>query len=254
MRMSEAVTGVLAGGMTPFAGHSGAGIRIAIVDSGVHPDHPHIRADRLEAGISIAADGTIEHGDEAALDRLGHGTAVTAAIQEKACEAICLPIRVFRERLATSAMALVTAIQWAIAQQADIINLSLGTVNAAHRGIFAQAAASAAEAGVLIIAAREANGQPCYPGALPQVLGVGLDWECPRTGYRLEQGIFMASGYPRPIPGYQQQRNLHGISFAVAQMSAFAALAAEQARGDRVPQRLSAIRHALLAEGVPKQS
>ena len=241
---------MMAGGTAPFAGYNGAAIRIAIVDSGVHPDHPHIRSDRLEAGISISADGTIEHGDEATLDQLGHGTAVAAAIQEKACEAICLPIRVFRDRLATSAAALVTAIQWAIAQQADIINLSLGSVNAAHRDIFAQAAASAADAGVLIIAAREANEQPCYPGALPQVLGVGLDWNCPRTGYRLEHGIFMASGYPRPIPGYQQQRNLHGISFAVAQMSAFAALAAEQTARDPVLERPAAIRDALLAEAV----
>lgn len=240
----------MAGGIAPFAGYSGAGIRIAIVDSGVHSEHPHIRADRLEAGISIAADGTIEHGNEATLDRLGHGTAVTAALQEKAPEAICLPIRVFRDRLATSAAALVTAIQWAITQQADIINLSLGSVNAAHRDIFAQAAASAAQAGILIVAAREANEQPCYPGALPHVLGVGLDWDCPRTGYRLEQGIFMASGFPRPIPGYQQQRNLHGISFAVAQMSAFAALAAEQTLGDPVLERPTAIRDALMAEVV----
>ena len=49
-------------------------VRIAIIDSGVHPDHPHIDAARLLPGFSVARDGSFTQGDT--LDDLGHGTAV----------------------------------------------------------------------------------------------------------------------------------------------------------------------------------
>jgi subtilisin family serine protease len=233
----------------PFPEFTGAGVRIAVVDSGVHPDHPHIAAGQLAPGVAIASDGTIETGADATRDRLGHGTAVAAAIQEKAPGATLIPVRVFRDALKTSAAALVAAIRWAVAQEVDLINLSLGSPNAAHRDVFARAADEAAWAGTLILAAREANEAPCYPGALPPVLGIGLDWDWPRTGYRPDGEGFATSGYPRPIPGVPQQRNLYGISFAVAQMSGFAALATESLEvSPRSPARLSSIREALAAE------
>lgn len=196
-------------------------IRIAIIDSGVHPEHPHIDAARLLPGIAIAGDGAISECDT--IDALGHGTAVTAAIQGQAPDALCLPIRVFHDTLRTTARALVTAIDWAVAAQVDIINLSLGTVNPAHRDLFAAVANRAQAAGVLIVAAREAEGTPCYPGSLAQVLGVSLDWDCPREDYVARDGIIFASGHPRPIPGVPQRRNLHGVSFAVANMTGIVA-------------------------------
>ena len=199
-------------------------MRIAVIDSGVHPTHPHIAADRLLPGLSLLADGTVLTGEDEALDRLGHGTAVTAAIQEQAPKALILPIRVFREGLRASARALAGAIRCAIEARVDLINLSLGTSNPAHGDVFAALADEAALAGALIVAAREAEGAPCWPGCLPQVLGVGLDWDVPRGSPALgAEGVVYASGYPRPIPGVPQQRNLYGISFAVAQVTGWVA-------------------------------
>lgn len=199
-------------------------LRIAVIDSGVHPTHPHIAADRLLPGLSLLADGTVLHGEDESLDRLGHGTAVTAAIQEQAPDALILPIRVFREGLCASARALAGAIRCAIEARVDLINLSLGTPNAAHADVFAALADEAVATGALIVAAREADGAPCWPGCLPQVLGVGLDWDVPRGVPGLgTDGVVCASGYPRPIPGVPQQRNLYGISFAVAQVTGWVA-------------------------------
>lgn len=236
----------------PFVGRSGTGVRIAIIDSGVHLGHPHIDSDRIGAGVTVLADGSIVTDANTTLDQLGHGTAVTAAIQEKAGGATCFPVRVFCSALKTSAVALVSAIRWAIDQQVDLVNLSLGSSNTAHMEIFERIVEDARNAGVVLVAAREANGVPCYPGALPEVIGVGLDWDCPREGYRVVGGVdgpfFSASGFPRPIPNVPQRRNLHGISFAVAQMTGFAALALESLDGAVAHERSERVRRALLTQ------
>lgn len=199
--------------------------RVAVIDSGVHPEHPHIAAARLMPGCCVLADGTVLDEQAEVLDRLGHGTAVTAAIQELAPDAEVLPIRVFRDGLRASARALATGIRQALEARCDLINLSLGTVNPAHADVFAGLAQEAAGQGALIVAAFEAEGQPCWPGCLPQVLGVGLDWDLPRGKPRLgaDGRMVIASGYPRPIPGVAPRRNLYGVSFAVAQVSGWMA-------------------------------
>ncbi|WP_067734239.1 subtilisin-like serine protease QhpE [Novosphingobium naphthalenivorans] len=228
---------------------TGRGIRIAIIDSGVHPQHGHIDASRLLPGAAIGSDGTIGTAPEDTLDRLGHGTAVTAAIQEKAPEAFCIPIRVFHESLKTTGYALVTAIDWAVAQGADIINLSLGSTNPAHAPAFAAAVERACHAGAIVVAPRAVDDTPCYPGALEGVLSVCLDWDCPRETYRPAtdgSGHFFASGFPRPIPGVPLRRNIHGISFSTAQMSGFAARALERSGiTDAGNRRVQTVRAAL---------
>lgn len=216
----------------PLSGLSGRGVTVAVIDSGVYPAHDHITADRIGPGAMVMPDGAVVEGDDVWLDQLGHGTAVTAAIQEKAPAALCLPVRVFREALKTSAAGLIAAMRWSIARRVDIINLSLGTTNAAHRDAFAAVVDEAGAAGIVVVAAYEANDTLCLPGSLPGVVGVDVDWDCARERYGVRwQGgspVFLASGYPRPIPGVPPRRNLYGVSFAVAQVSGFAAIACER--------------------------
>ncbi|MFW7267920.1 S8 family serine peptidase [Gluconacetobacter sp. Hr-1-5] len=216
-----------------FPGRNGAGVRIAVIDSGVQPEHPHIDRERIEPGVAILSDGSIGRTGPVP-DRLGHGTAVLAAIQEKAPRATFVPVQVFHDALRTSAKALVTAIRWAVARDVDLINLSLGSTNAAHLALFTEAVEEAGRRGVSVVAARETGEVPCYPGTIPTVIGVGLDWDVPRSRYRAArcggQFVMISSGYPRPIPGVPRRRNLYGISFAVAQATGFAALAIQECR------------------------
>ena len=104
---------------------TGRGVRVAVIDSGVHAAHPHIG--RIAGGVTIAESPI----DEPFTDLLGHGTAVMAAIQEKAPEAEYFAVRVFRSELRTSAEILCRAIEWCINQRIDVINLSLGSENPA---------------------------------------------------------------------------------------------------------------------------
>ena len=49
------------------------------------------------------------------------------------------------------------------------------------------------------------------------------DAACQRDAFRYTGGVFYASPYPRPIPGVPVERNLSGVSFAVANVSGLAA-------------------------------
>jgi hypothetical protein len=224
-------------------------VRIAVVDSGVQPGHPHVLHGQLAAGVAIDAEGLVAGGVAADEDGLGHGTAVTAAIQERAPGAVIVPVRIFGSALRATPLALAGAIDWSVDQGVAIINLSLGSTNAAHQALLGRAVERAVRAGVAVVAARTAQGCACLPGSLPGVLGVELDWDCPRTGLRWLGGevrAFAAAGYPRPIPGVPQARNLHGISFAVAAASGLAAChwpgaAPESGRVDALVAALRAV-------------
>ncbi|HWE49789.1 MAG TPA: S8 family serine peptidase [Bryobacteraceae bacterium] len=198
---------------------TGRGVRVAVIDSGVHASHPHIG--RIAGGVTIGA----EANDPGFTDVIGHGTAVMAAIQEKAPDAEYFAVRVFYRSLRTTVDLLLRAIEWSIANKIDVINLSLGTTNPAHRERFAPVVERARKQGLILVSARDAEGIPALPGSLPGVIGVDLDWECPRDSYRCNstpEGLtVVASGYPRSLPGVPPARNLHGISFAVANASGF---------------------------------
>jgi subtilisin family serine protease len=187
-----------------------------VIDSGVHAAHPHVQS--VAGGVGIDARGH-EHADYA--DRLGHGTAVTAVIREKAPDAQILAVKVFDAELATTGPALVAALRWAVDQQVDIVNLSLGTTNADHEASLFEVVQRARDGNVLIVAAAPQPDARWLPGALPTVVRVDVEWTLPRDACRLQLAPsgdleMWTSGFPRPIPGVPPERNLRGISFAVA--------------------------------------
>jgi hypothetical protein len=167
-------------------------------------------------------------------DQWGHGTAVTAAIQEKAPQAEYFAVKVFGSSLRTSTGRLIEAIEWAIANRMDVINLSLGTPKIEAWDRFQDLVERAWAVGSVIVSARVPGPRRILPGSLPQVIGVDVDWELPRHRYRIASTDgschFLASGYPRPLPGVPPARNLNGISFAVANMSGFVTRACELVR------------------------
>lgn len=200
---------------------TGRGVRVAVVDSGIHPTHPHVGG-RVDGGC-LVADDDAPGGDW--LDRLGHGTAVAAAILEKAPDATLYAVKVFDGALSTSAARVARAIRVAADAGADVINLSLGTPRQEQAALLEAAVDYAAARGAVLVSAEESDGVTWLPGSLPEVIGVRLDWSCPRDRCRVEHGPardgVVTSGYARPIPGVPLDANLKGISFAVAAVSGF---------------------------------
>jgi subtilisin family serine protease len=210
-----------------FPNRTGRGVRIAVVDSGVHADHPHVGG--VSGGIAIGPTGELS---DDYVDRLGHGTAVAAAIRERAPECELLAVRVFDRTLTTTGQALVAAIEWSALQGVQLINLSLGTTNQEHAPALAAAVANAATRGAIVVSAAPQDGAAWLPGGLHGVVAVDVEWDSPRDECRVASadasGIRLsASGYPRPIPGVPPERNFSGLSFAVANATGLLALVLE---------------------------
>ncbi len=179
-------------------------MKIAIIDSGVFEAHPHVG--KIAGAIEITPAG---FGNDP-LDRLGHGTAVAAAILEKAPDAELYSVKVFSGRLAANMAMILRALNWCREQRMDLVNLSLGTANPDHRELFLEALRGM---GTVVSAAE------MLPGSLPGVIGVSPDEDCPRDQFQIRDGIYYASPYPRPIEGLPSKLNLQGVSFAVANVT-----------------------------------
>jgi len=190
-------------------------VTVAVVDSGVNVPHPHLPAVAGGVGIDLEGNETDEY-----VDVLGHGTAVAAAIHEKAPAAEILAVKVFHRELAATPRMLVRAIDWATERGVRIVNLSLGTPLELRAAELEPVVERAVRAGSIIVSAYELDGRAWYPGSLEGVVGVCLDAEQPRESVAVAERerrlVLHASPYPRPIPGVPKERNLQGISFAVA--------------------------------------
>ena len=201
-------------------------MKIAIIDSGIHPGHPHVG--EIAGAVEITLAGVASDG----IDRLGHGTAVAGAIREKAPDAELYAVKVFDRRLTANIDLILRALEWCRDHAMDIVNLSLGTENPAHRDRLL----AAVRDDLLVVSAGNA-----LPGSFSGVIGVLPDPDCPRDVFRYHDGMFYASPYPRPIPGIPVARNLQGISFTVANMTGMIA-------GVLKTSSRSTIREALIAQ------
>ena len=109
---------------------SGAGVTVAVIDSGVDAGHVDLQGQVLGGLDLVDAKG------DADTDLVGHGTTVSAIIAGKADDAgvigiapkaKILPVRVLdRENRYDDAMIVAKGVRWAVDHGAQVINLSLG--------------------------------------------------------------------------------------------------------------------------------
>ncbi|MCS0636164.1 type VII secretion-associated serine protease mycosin [Streptomyces sp. LP05-1] len=172
----------------------GAGVTVAVLDTGVDLDHPDLAGNVLP-GKDLIGFGA-ERGDRA---WARHGTAMAGIIAGHghgpdggdgvlgiAPEASVLPVRVILEGAdparakarTTRGRALAEGIRWAVDQGADVINLSLGDDSAsAHPDAGEDAAVRYALAKGAVVVASAGNGGEkgdhiSYPAAYPGVIAV----------------------------------------------------------------------------------
>ncbi len=160
------------------AGATGGGVIVAVIDTGIDVDHPDLEANISPLSIDIVSGDTDTLNDGA-----GHGTQVSgiiaaiadgAGIQGVAFEATVLAIRtdIFDAGQCPSTACefdqadVAEAVDYAVANGADIINLSLGQFNfpaGADGDDYIAALQAAVDAGVIIVAA-SGNDRLTAPG------------------------------------------------------------------------------------------
>ncbi|MDG4778678.1 type VII secretion-associated serine protease mycosin [Micromonospora sp. WMMD961] len=171
--------------LAPLA--TGAGVTVAVVDSGVDRVHPQL-AERVLAGTDL-----LDAGGDGRRDCAGHGTGVASiiaaaprpgvAFRGLAPDARILPVRVSEQQVVqgresgrtVSADEFARAIRWAVDHDADVVNLSV--VLYADDPEVRSAVRYAVERDVVLVAAAgnlhdNGNPQP-FPAGYDGVLGVG---------------------------------------------------------------------------------
>lgn len=112
-----------------FGSSTGAGVRVAIIDSGIEADHPAL-GDAVDLGSSVEftvdAAGAVTRIDGPHRDVYGHGTACAGIIHALAPDATITSVRVLDEGLRGRAAAFHAGLSWAVDHGYDVINLSLG--------------------------------------------------------------------------------------------------------------------------------
>jgi thermitase len=229
----------------------GQGVLVAVIDTGVDLNHSGFagRLSPASTWLDLVDDDTYPHeGYEPVLRNgqwvleptgtgayFGHGTAAAGIVLQAAPLATILPIRVLDSRGRGDASNIVKAIDHAVAQGAQVINLSLGTKNSV-RAI--QAMVDYAHGlGVIVVASsgNSGNTRVTYPAvtaaqsAYVHAIGVGsVDADDQRSSFStygtdlemLAPGSGIATLFPGEATAY-----VNGTSFAAPWVSGVAALA-----------------------------
>lgn len=103
----------------------GAGVRVAIVDSGVQADHPWVGR-RLVASFRVISEHSVKEGPPR--DVFGHGTACAGQIRRFAPEADLISVQILGGDLRANSQSLLTALRWLTTQNIHLISLSLSTM------------------------------------------------------------------------------------------------------------------------------
>ena len=165
-----------------YAPNAGNGIKVALIDTGIDLAHPafsgHLApsSDWMDYvdGDTNPQEGFVSGATNAGF---GHGTAVAGIIQQIAPNSIIMPIRVLDNEGYGDTINIVTAIDWAVARGAKVINLSLGS--SSEDKAVTSAVKQAFTNGVIVVASSGNSGDqnvtyPAANGTLVSSQGTGL--------------------------------------------------------------------------------
>jgi subtilisin family serine protease len=110
-----------------WGGADGAGVRVAIVDSGVDGDHEFVGGVQRAVAVEKSADGDWQVAEDALGDVAGHGTACAGIVRSFAPRCDLWSVRVLGPNSKGGASALLAGLRWAVEQRCEVVNLSLSS-------------------------------------------------------------------------------------------------------------------------------
>ena len=161
-------------------GYRGQGIKIAIVDTGIDPDHPDF-AGRIAAGKGFTGGSYVDdsgHGTHVAGIAAGSGSASGGRYMGIAPEASLYIAKVLLADGSGMMSDVMAGIEWAVNQEVHVIGLSLGGAETCDgTDALSETCDAAVEAGVIVCAAAGNQGPGTLtvgsPGCARRVITVG---------------------------------------------------------------------------------
>jgi subtilisin family serine protease len=223
-----------------WGGADGAGVRVAVIDSGIDASHPALEGCvDVDGGIEVTLDdeGEIEIHEGAHTDAFGHGTACAGIIHSIAPAASVTSIRVLNERLAGRAVQFLHGLEWAIDQGFDVVNLSLGTIKRDYALAFHELCDRAYFGSTFLVTAANNMQRISFPSLYSSVASVACNLsEDPwRFHYNPEPPTeFLARGIDVEVPWKNGETQVvTGNSYAAPHMAGLAALVLSKHSGLR---------------------
>jgi thermitase len=232
----------------------GAGVIVAVLDTGIDATHPALLGGVSPQGVSFVpgspgwgdeADRTDNDGDGLVDEQVGHGTFVAGLIRLVAPDAMLIPVRVLNSDGTANNFQIARAIAWSLDRGAHVVNMSLGEdyESVTIMDVVAEAKAK----GVMVVGAagnRATDDPREYPACDANAIGVtALDWNDVRApfanfGDKLDlsapgaslvvgPGADLAKSIIGPVPG-GSYAIWEGTSFAAAFVSGTAAIVRAQ--------------------------
>ena len=156
-----------------WGGSTGAGVTVAIIDSGVERDHPAVGGRLVQSvRVEIRDDEAVVVDDPDAIDVVGHGTACAGIVHELAPGADIVSVRVLGPDNRGKGAAFAAGLDWAIDHGAGVANLSLSSKSEAMFATFHDLADRAYFSNVLLVSAANNVPGPSYPSLFASVVSV----------------------------------------------------------------------------------
>jgi subtilisin len=153
---------------------TGAGVRVAVIDSGIDAAHPAVG--RVAGGAVLEFDPEAEDGvritEGPHEDLFGHGTACAGVIRIAAPEAELYSVRVLGARLTGKGVVFAAGLRWALEHGIQVVNLSLSTGKQDYFGLFHELVDRAYFHRMMLVCAVNNVPGPTYPSEYSSVFSV----------------------------------------------------------------------------------
>lgn len=218
-----------------LASHTGTGVEVAVIDSGVNPAHPallnKVSRTLFAVGNRNGSASMIEVPVEGAGDDCGHGSAAAGLITGIAPGARIASLRVLDGSRTCSRQSLSAALQWALDNKIRLVYLGMSTSSEVVAGGIRSLCELAYRRNCVVVAPLENSGSISFPAAFPSVVGVDCGAFDSVYDLRYQAGAkveYIAHGMRVNAPSASGDYvNVSGTSFASANVTGLIALLLE---------------------------
>ena len=161
-----------------WEGSTGAGVKVAVIDSGVDANHPAVGSVAGGAVIEYAPEeeGEIRVTEGPHDDLFGHGTACAGIIKRVAPDCELYSVRVLGERLTGKGIVFAAGLKWAVENEMQVLNMSLSTTKRDFFGALHELADQAYFHHIMLVSAINNVIAPSYPSEYSSVFSVACHY------------------------------------------------------------------------------